>query len=670
MLRLSLPLLLLVVATVAADRARACGPDFPPTLLEQRAATLRDLPDGPFDEAARHLVDDLPKDPAFVARDTDPDDARDHGTAAERALYDEGAAAFNANDVDKAERLFRQLLALPEAERKNRSTWAAFMLGRLGDERMWSETRRLAAAGFDDDLGLAVASFGQEARVVRSRGDVAEAITLYAREARAGGGGAGFSLLTVVREAVGPEEVIEDDESDEAARAPVVVDAAALMRRVKPLMASPIGRRLLTIYASMRPNERTRSMAVIVDQLARQPQPEQPDHLAAALYRRDRLDDAARVIADVNTPLALWVKAKLALRAGRNDDATALLAQATKAFPPAKTLESDSWWHPLAATPQARLLGEEAVLSLARREYTAALTQLLEAGSWWQDVAWVAERVLTTDELVAYVEQHAGAAPVHAVDVNGDDGSSWGAPTNQKAALRYLLARRLVRDGRFDDALRFFDAPALRAKLANYQASLAHARATGSFVDDIDRAEALFAAARISREDGFELRGSELGPDWFVWGGYHDSGVGWDDDGNEVRVDPLAANKESGSVDANEVVRASSSLAHPDRRYHYRVIAADLALDAATHVPPRSQAYAALLCQVGCATIPPPSNASGASTSRAAPASTSPRRSGLPTTRARRRTSPRCAASATRPPSPTTSTRSSPSFPSWSASRS
>ena len=130
MLRSSIPALLLVVATVVgADRARACGPDFPPTLLGDRPSTLRDLPDGPFDEAMRHLVDDLVPDeraPDFrVVECEEPAAARSHGGAAERALYDAGAAAWAARDFDRAASLFRQLLALPQASRQSRSTWAA-----------------------------------------------------------------------------------------------------------------------------------------------------------------------------------------------------------------------------------------------------------------------------------------------------------------------------------------------------------------------------------------------------------------------------------------------------------------------------------------------------------------------------------------------------------------
>src|SRR5262245_18541146 len=49
-------------------------------------------------------------------------------------------------------------------------------------------------------------------------------------------------------------------------------------------------------------------------------------------------------------------------------------------------------------------LGELGVLRLARREYTQALAALLRSG-FWMDAAYVAERVLTADELKTYVDR-------------------------------------------------------------------------------------------------------------------------------------------------------------------------------------------------------------------------------------------------------------------------
>ena len=69
------------------------------------------------------------------------------------------------------------------------------------------------------------------------------------------------------------------------------------------------------------------------------------------------------------------------------------------------------------------------------------------AQAYWGDVAYLAERVLTTGELKAFVDANA-AKP----EPLADPGQV--IPVNQ---LRSLLARRLMRDGRYDEAPTYFD---------------------------------------------------------------------------------------------------------------------------------------------------------------------------------------------------------------------
>lgn len=600
MLKPSLPLLLLVAVTAAAaDDARACGPDFPPSLLDDRAAALRDLPDEPFAEAVSHLVDGLVKaDVGLVAVEgVDEAAARAHGGDVERALYDRGADEYKRGDLEKARRAWEQLLRLDVAERQQRTTWATFMLARLGHVP-WQDVRSAVAKGFVDELGLGAASLGEEARERLQHDDIVGAVTLYGRQARLGSESGALSLLMVVRDVVGDE----DDHVSVAARKMVL--------RGK-LLRAPVGQRLLAAYASARPDERVQRMMPIVDALAATPRVEWPDHLAAALYRRGLVDDAARLAARSDSPLSIWVQSKLALRRGDVDGARALLAKASKAFAqsappraPRGDEEWTTWWHPMAQTPQGRVLGEAAVLSLSRNEYVRALDEFIAADSWWQDAAFIAERVLTTAELLRWAEANT-SAPHPVVD----DADSWGEPKSQKAALRHLLARRLVREGRLDEAIAWFDDPALRDQAIALRDELAAAARAVAVVDandvaanvvaagsdaDVRRAEALFRAAQITRTHGMELRGTELAPDFFVWSGAFDTSLDWDAEGNEV----LRSDLPKGDwVDMAEVHRVDSSRTAPATRFHYRYVAADLAVQAANALPTRTQAYAALLCQ-------------------------------------------------------------------------
>ncbi|MDP2343118.1 MAG: hypothetical protein Q8O67_19330 [Deltaproteobacteria bacterium] len=578
-----------LTASLAADEARACGPEFPPTLLDDRQHVLTNLPDEPFFVDARHLLDGLlPPDPPVVVVSGEPEGCRARGGPLERALYDDGAVAFLALRSEKAESAFRALLALPPDQRRHRSTWAAFMLGRLNHHEMWAETRALAAADFVDELGLAAASFGEEAQHHLGTNDpaasIVDAVTLYARQARAGDEAGAVSLLVVVRDVL--DEAF--DQGDPA--------------RLHALERAPIGQRLLAAYAFARGDERPEKSAAVTARLVRNPKVEWPDRLAAALYRQGQFVVATRLLthAQGETPLALWVRAKLALHAGDVDAARGLLAQASRSFPTANKArkinddddDGDGWWHPLAPTLPGRVLGEEAILALARRDYVLALDKLLQAKDWWQDAAFVAERVLTVDELVAFVDARAPGK-----EAAVDDPWSWGQPNSQANALRHLLARRLVRDGRPQDALRYLDDPALRLQLVTYVTALQQARDAD---DDVTRAELLFQAALITRRQGMELRGTELAPDWFVWGGSYDASESWDENG-EVRINPVPVPSALPAgevlVDVDEARRAGTSRPEPDERYHYRRVAMHLAEDAAGHVPPRSQAYAALLCK-------------------------------------------------------------------------
>src|SRR5215470_11230808 len=207
---------------------------------------------------------------------------------------------------------------------------------------------------------------------------------------------------------------------------------------------------------------------------------------------------------------------------------------------------------------------------------------------YWNDAAWIAERVLTLDELQRFVDAHAPTpVPKAGRQAAGDDeGSAW-TPADSAAALRALLARRLLRADRFDAALTFFDDAELRAKAQAYIADRRAAQRGGR----IERAQAWFAAANAARDDGLELLGYELDPDFQVYAG----GYGW---GYE---DPAAGAKKSDLVlpliGSDEAARTSASAAVPPQRFHYRYDAARFAERAADLLPPRSQAFAAVLCQ-------------------------------------------------------------------------
>ena len=579
---------------VGSDRAEACGPGFPPSLLSQREQALTAALDEPFAALTRQMADGLvPADPPFVVVSNEPDGVRDRGGDEERRLYDDGARRFHAGDGEGAARAFRALLALPEEARRHRSTWAAFMLGRLGETARFAEVRSLTAAGFIDELGLAVASFGAEARRYLSIGsnviidgvpgivldglpavaaDDALALLLYARQARYGVDG-GISLLHLARQ---------------------IVDGGGA--RLELVANTPIGQRLLATYAATRADERPINTNAALDVLVKHDDCAWPEQLAAALYKQGRMDDARRFVAKApTTPTGLWVRARLAMRAGNLDEANTLLAAASAAFPtvPVRAApvevedeEPQAFWYYEGGdvvSGQRRLSAERGVLALARGEYVFALERFLEQDLWWRDAAHVAERVLQVDELKQFVLTHPRLATP--------------TTTTNRPNLRAVLARRLVREGRLDEAIGFFDDPEIAAHARRLQ-SLRNGTAPdlAALPDDVRRAARLFEQAELIHRFGLELQGTELGPDWSLFGGWYeadDDGSSWDDDGNRTPPKPQTTTV----LTLDEQQRIAASAPVPSRRFHYRAVAVALAEQAAALVPTRSRAWAAIICK-------------------------------------------------------------------------
>src|SRR5262249_4079969 len=107
--------------------------------------------------------------------------------------YLRGAIAWHQGKTGAARAAWEKLLARPAGERRRRSTWGAFMLGRaLVDSDPptavhWLErSRELAAQGVADPLGLAAASLGWQARAEMNRRRFDEALKLYLQQHQTG----------------------------------------------------------------------------------------------------------------------------------------------------------------------------------------------------------------------------------------------------------------------------------------------------------------------------------------------------------------------------------------------------------------------------------------------------------------------------------------------------
>jgi hypothetical protein len=135
-----------------------------------------------------------------------------------------------------------------------------------------------------------------------------------------------------------------------------------------------------------------------------------------------------------------------------------------------------------------------------------AVQGLLQLRSgYWTEAAFVAERVLTTSELKGYVD----ALPAHGL--KDDDTLS------SAREFRHVLARRLVREGKFAEADPYFTKEEEKELLRQLRKGLAEA--SNSKLSRVQRARAWHEVAQLTRFKGMELMGYEGPPDFAVYEG-------------------------------------------------------------------------------------------------------------------------------------------------------
>jgi hypothetical protein len=429
---------------------------------------------------------------------------------------------------------------------------------------------------------LRLASLGEQARIAKSQGDWSGAIELYASQLQQGSMG-GYSSLKML--------------AGELARMPEPQLLSLLPElQVQQLLTAYLISHVGWSYEGPSHTEQRLVQLLLRSDLANLAN---ADRLAALSYQAGQYDNATGLLSHAgDSGLAWWLRAKLALRAGDPAAASAAYAKAAKAFP-----QDEDWGTRRGASgdleqlkPQCRVEGESALLALNSGDYLAAFTQLYRSGEiYWLDSAVVAERVLSLDQLKAYVDAEVAAPPaLSQAEIDNYQ------PRPVAASLRALLGRRLLRAERYDEAPAYFDSPQLQQAARDYGAAR---RAATQGWDRISRAQALYTAAVLARRQGMELLGYEMSPDFaFVDGSYSLDG--------DSDYAPLGPQPAANFPSAGEAQRQDASQAQPNQRFHYRAVAAELANQAADLLPARSQAFAASLCQASSWLID--TNAAGA----------------------------------------------------------
>jgi hypothetical protein len=508
--------------------------------------------------------------------------------------YQRGAYHFSRgrDGYADAKAAWEHLLARPKEQRHYRSTWAAFMLGKLaiyekqGDGAKWFQmTRSLAREGFADSIGLAADSYGWEAKWELDRQNYEAAARLYLTQLALGDDSAIASLKHVF-----PFPVQGQPETETFSR----MAKDEVLRRLKT--ASILcGNTTSDMYgyATIRENSAGGFTAWLKTlQEAGVQQDPDADRIAWCAYSAGEYAAAKNwlQLASPNKAMTLWLKAKLLRRDGENKAATLAMAKAAKAI--VQEFDLIAPWTKGYGGEYSQAMpfcfgGDFAGLHLSRGDFMEAFEAFREFGLF-HDCHFMAERVFTLRELIAYVDKLPPVDPAQITSQTELDVYGFYYP-HETLALCHILARRLVRANRAPEALKYFP-PEQREPLQRYIA--AKTKAENTKTPRLERARAYFDAACIIKTQP-ELTYPEIeGPNSIatqrMTGRYilysYDDGV------TKQKPKPIVIPSTSA-----ERERIANSRYKPDRRRYHRFLAAELAGKAAALLPNDSEELADVL---------------------------------------------------------------------------
>ena len=353
---------------------------------------------------------------------------------AEFALYLRGAVAYHNRDDDAAIAHFKGILDLPPNQRRYRSTWAAFMLGKSWTRkdpsqapRYFQQTRELAAKGFLDSLELAAASTGWETHALLADKKVVEAIHRYAEAKTCTGINLRYACKRILSEKQYDITWAKDD----------------------------LSQRLLTAWLTANPNaeEPAKKWLSLIEEVQRSAAVMDPDRIAWLHLNLGNLADAQRWVdkCTPDQPYAQWIQAKLYLRTGKRDEGIAQLKSIATTFPRGSIWRVHCPYHGAYtySTDEVKDLIKDdlALMLLKAGDYESSLVTYFDASNYNQ-VEFVAERVVTLDELQHVIETYSDR-------VQPDD-RRLRQVSSGDYDMSSILARRCARAGDWERASKFY----------------------------------------------------------------------------------------------------------------------------------------------------------------------------------------------------------------------
>jgi len=540
-------------------------------------------------------------------------------------LYMDGAVAYHNEDFQAAIKKWQELLKLPKEKRKYRSVWASFMIGKAylymhkNKESIpyFEMSRKLMNEGYRDSLNLAQESYGWQALAELELGQYAACIKHYLPQVDT------VSLNQVCKKIADLSDAeFESVANDDIARRVLI---GWVVSHVSYYSYSNDEN---TDYIQIA----TRLLKVIEKNKLSTPL-ESADRIAWMFYNLGDFQKADKWLktSKEKSALSQWLRVKLLVRDGELDKAIEKMSSLKYVF------EKNAEWRMFGTEDKndtERILNTEmSVLLLHRKDYIMAFDILLK-GAYWEDVAYVAEKVLTADELEKYLKDHkiSDATPFPDFFYT----SNLKEPVNLRKALEYLLARRYAREGNKEKALQYMPTYLKidiypyaeiqeKSKSFNPREKLQQLYAFLNKAEDTklmnkQRAESYYNAALIVRGYGMELMGTELDPDWFVFNGQFDVDrtpetrfavttqeredyyKGWYDEKIKELKDQRQKILKGRTIfygSKEEESRVLDSMPEPYKRFHYRYKAAELMWKCAELLPNDDGLKAKALCLGG-----------------------------------------------------------------------
>lgn len=537
---------------------------------------------------------------------------------ADIAAYWKAAQSWRGGDPQTAREGWQAILKLPENDYKNRAVWAAWMLAKTSPDAQaavpfYHQAISLTENGCRDSLGLAALSMGW---IAITETDPVAKLKWYFEAACSGN----EEMLISLRQQIDP----------------ILTDPAAMKRAAEDPLAREIVTALYFIMFSKPDTPRAFEDTLgdawlsLLEKHASGKPSDAAAKAAWICYDRANFDAARRWLAHAPADAGevLWLKAKLALRDGKMDEAAKLFAKAAPAYDfaadefPAPPSLMDTFWHHTGERRdwmKGQFHSDRAIVHIGRGEFIRAMDFLVKA-SYDSDASYLAERVLTTDELVAWVKKNRpvpkpnpekqglttrhlplsmpqpppGDPEAKRFTIREDGSIGWPDSEWATDSYRYLLARRLAREFRFREAAEFMP-DALRPVFDHYVRL--HRASRESSISKDDQALILWNLARLRRRLGMEMFGYEGAPDLSSHDGAYEAtdymelrsnrtgwSVNWDDDYKITGPkDPL--DFAVPAISRQEIQRITPHLAKMEARFHYRYDAAEIAWRAASLLP-------------------------------------------------------------------------------------